>query len=182
MNEKGRAQARSLAPLMRNQAPERLWSSDLSRALETAALSLPGREARPTPALREIFLGEGEGLTREEISALWPDRWVSWGDLRWPSYETRFPGGESRREGIERMLQLLNTEPRRGSVAFYTHGLLLRSFAQWAAHLEEPRYTTPNCCVFEFAVEFEDLHFESPPNRRPRLLEIHCLPEESLTL
>ncbi len=49
-------------------------SSDLTRCLETASIVLAGRDipVRPEPRLREIDLGQWEGLTVEEVKERFP--------------------------------------------------------------------------------------------------------------
>jgi probable phosphoglycerate mutase len=70
LSELGRAQARELRPLVeRLQIPsERIVSSDLSRARETAEL-LGLRPGRLDPSWREIDIGEWGGKLAQEIDA-----------------------------------------------------------------------------------------------------------------
>lgn len=189
LNPRGVLQAEGLRPVMQALAPDFVYSSDLARARETAEGSLPGRRLVLTPELREINLGLAEGGTREEIQerhtqALW-DRWA---DGAWPSYDARFPEGESRLEGLQRIFGFLHSRQAEwkdgSSVACYSHGLLLRSFAHWCANIEIPRYTTPNACVYEWRWEpSRDLDFHSSdPAKRPQLQQIYLLPDEALTL
>lgn len=66
------AQGRRLADLVN--APL-IWTSPLPRAVATAALvarHLPGSETRADDRLRELSMGQWEGLTRSEIAARWP--------------------------------------------------------------------------------------------------------------
>lgn len=71
-----------------------VWSSDLTRAVDTAAVLL-GRSPKPEhrlAALREIHLGEWEECSREEIRRDQPEAWQARGeDLA----GFRPPGGES---------------------------------------------------------------------------------------
>ena len=57
-----------------------LYTSDLKRAAETAApiAELTGVVAKPVPELREIFLGEWEGLHTEEVAQRYPELWAKW--------------------------------------------------------------------------------------------------------
>lgn len=189
LNPRGVMQAEGLRPLMQTLAPDCIYSSDLARARETGEIALPGRRLILTPDLREINLGDAEGATREEIQ----DRhgvalWDQWSDGAWASYEARFPAGESRREGLQRIFAFLKArrpEWRDGSrVVCFSHGLLLRSFAHWCANLETPRYTTPNACAYEWLWDpRHDLEFTGTDLAiRPRLQQIHLLPDEALTL
>ena len=162
-------------------------TSDLLRASQTAQISTLGAPLSPTPLLREIFLGQAEGFTRDEIQIKWKESWEQWNSLRWQSYETRFPGGESRREGLERFFMLFQSLiplfNLNKNIGLFTHGLILRSFAQWATGSEIPQFTTPNCCVYEWDGNFaQPLHFNSAYKDRPRLRQIYLLPDESLSL
>ncbi len=60
LSDRGRAQARALAPLVAGLAPDHIATSDLSRATETAAL-LGHPDARREPRLREQSLGDWSG-------------------------------------------------------------------------------------------------------------------------
>ena len=77
-------------------APRRFaafYASDLKRALQTAEVigAAIGQTPSPEPALREIFLGEWEGLTTSEIAERYPEAWAAWvGEPDWDVV----PGGE----------------------------------------------------------------------------------------
>lgn len=72
----GRAQATAVAPLVRAMRPVAVLSSDLRRARDTAlALALP---VRWEPRLREIYLGDWQGLTLEESRERFPQEWAAW--------------------------------------------------------------------------------------------------------
>jgi probable phosphoglycerate mutase len=107
LNERGRAQARELAERVAALDPPiaSLWTSDLSRARETADIvgARIGLEPRPDARLREGWRGEWEGFLFDEIAAAEPDRYAAW---RAPDAEVgfRFPGGESLAEQQARVL------------------------------------------------------------------------------
>ena len=54
----------------------------MKRAFETAQAieALTGLRPEPTPGLREIYLGEWEGLRTEELAQRFPDAWARWTD------------------------------------------------------------------------------------------------------
>jgi len=97
LSEMGREQARDLARRLKGERVEALFTSDLSRARETAAIvgevlhRVPTADAR----LRELDVGEWEGRVREEIEDRWPDLLRQF-DTEDP--DSRPPGGETRRE------------------------------------------------------------------------------------
>lgn len=186
LNPRGVLQAQGLRELLQHHRPTRLLSSDLKRAQRTAQEAFPHLRPSLTPLLREIHLGGAEGKSREQVQLDFGEQvWSDWSQGQFSKYSTRFPSGESRREGLERLFQFLksfesSTAPE---VIFgFTHGLLLRSFAQWTENLEEATFTTPNCCVYEWDLPHLDLNFESDPALRPRLRQILLLPDESLSL
>ena len=108
LNDTGRAQARELAARVAARAePIRsLWSSDLSRAHETAEIvgAQIGLEPRLDARLREANRGEWEGHLFIDIKRSDPDRFAAWmrGGAEW-----RFPGGESLQEQQDRVLAAL---------------------------------------------------------------------------
>lgn len=91
--------------------PAAVYSSDLSRALETARIvreQLPRRERvvlRTTPALRELGYGEWEGKTRAELEA------EGWGEAlrRWHGGDADAlpPGAETKAEADARVDEFL---------------------------------------------------------------------------
>src|SRR3954451_12184635 len=93
LSELGRREAAALAPALAGFAAERVLTSDLRRARETAdALGRPG--AAPDPAWREIDVGEWAGRPLAELP---PGQEPAWrgGDLmppggeRWEELEAR---------------------------------------------------------------------------------------------
>lgn len=94
LSRTGRDQAEALRQMLAHVQFTALFSSDLSRALETAQI-INGEKnipLRPLRELREIALGEWEGCTFEEIRRQFPAEFLRRGhDI----YEYRIPGGES---------------------------------------------------------------------------------------
>ena len=94
LSEAGRAQARRWAEVLADVDFAGAWCSDLSRCRETAGLVLADRnlEATPQAGLREMALGEWDGLSLEEVKRLYPGQYEARGaDLA----GFRPPGGES---------------------------------------------------------------------------------------
>ena len=109
LDDTGRAQARELAEkiAVEPQPMRSLWSSDLSRARETAEIvgARIGLEVRLDSRLREANRGRWEGYTFDEIKRSEPEAYAAWmrGGADW-----RFPGGESLQEQQDRVLAALN--------------------------------------------------------------------------
>ncbi|MGH3586481.1 MAG: histidine phosphatase family protein, partial [Pseudonocardia sp.] len=100
LTEVGVEQAVHVAPEIARLAPDRLISSDLRRAVDTADVvaAACGRPVKLDPRLRETHLGEWQGRTVAEIEASWPGAIATWrSDPAWAP-----PGGESRIEVVRR--------------------------------------------------------------------------------
>jgi len=91
LNDRGRAQAAALAEALRDESITAIYSSDLSRARETAeaVAAVSGAPLTLDIALRERAFGVFEGHTWAEIEANWPED-----SLRWRKRDLAFaPGG-----------------------------------------------------------------------------------------
>jgi probable phosphoglycerate mutase len=101
LNERGREQARQLARAAAGEEPRALWSSQLSRARETAEIVAAelGLEPRVDERLDESNRGSWEGRLIDEIARDEPDLWAAW---RRGGESFRFPGGESLEEHLRR--------------------------------------------------------------------------------
>jgi broad specificity phosphatase PhoE len=102
LNERGRAQARELARAVETESVRAVWSSQLSRARETAAIVAAelGLEPRVDERLAESNRGAWEGRLIEDIASDDPELWAAW---RRGGASFRFPGGESLAEHFERV-------------------------------------------------------------------------------
>jgi uncharacterized phosphatase len=92
LNDTGRAQAEALAAELAVEAIDAVYSSDLSRAHETARIVAAGHglDVTVVPDLRERDFGTWEGLTDDEILARFPDaRGRPWGDAETPDEMAR---------------------------------------------------------------------------------------------
>lgn len=106
LNDTGRRQAAGLAERLVGEGITSLWSSDLSRARETAEIvgRRLGLEVALDPRLREANRGEWEGRLFEDVEREEPALYAAWmkAGPQW-----RFPGGESLREQQERVLSCI---------------------------------------------------------------------------
>jgi broad specificity phosphatase PhoE len=107
LNDVGRRQADQLAERIAGEDVVSLWSSDLSRARETAEIvgRRLGLRARLDPRLREANRGEWEGRLFDDVAREEPDLFAAW--MR-AGEGWRFPGGESLREQQQRVLACLD--------------------------------------------------------------------------
>jgi broad specificity phosphatase PhoE len=80
LNERGRAQAKALAERLADVELTAIYSSDLARARDTAAVvaERQGLEVRTLRDLREVDVGSWAGLTRAEAEARFPEAFARW--------------------------------------------------------------------------------------------------------
>lgn len=126
LSREGRAQAAMLAPVLaplEDRAPL-VFSSDLGRARETAALACPWALSHQDARLRELAFGALEGLTYEESAARFGDRFIAW--LEDPAAMAP-PGGETLTQLHDRLDDWLSTLPDAGCVIAFTHGGVVRA-------------------------------------------------------
>jgi broad specificity phosphatase PhoE len=161
LNETGRKQALRLRKFFEKHPVEVVLTSDLSRAVETAKIAMGDREVPFViePRIRETNLGEVEGMTHDEIHKKFGvevlENWRSMGPESWHS---RFPGGESKAEHLERIMAGLNefvTTTEFSRIAVSTHGGSLRR----VLHHLHPNVTEDimvgNCNLYEIKFDPE---------------------------
>ncbi len=140
LTAEGRLQAARLAAALEPVPLDAVYTSDLNRAIESAepVAAAAGLTPIVMPELREIFLGDLEGMTLAGVHAE-HDRFVPWLEVafnhRFPSQEFHhpaelvFPGGESVVSVYERVLDpflALVRRHRGGTIAVIAHGWVLQ--------------------------------------------------------
>jgi broad specificity phosphatase PhoE len=162
LNEAGRRQAVELADALRDEGLTAVYTSPLRRAAETADIVARrlGLEAAELEALREIDVGDWQGLTVDEVKARFPERL----DVAWRS---GWPNGETHDQLSARVLPALIRLDRThagGRVLGVTHAGPIRvalAAASGLSHEEARSQVGPlaNCAVFRFAIR--DGHLEA---------------------
>jgi probable phosphoglycerate mutase len=102
LSDRGRNDAAAAAARL-NGTIERIVSSDLARALETAEIVagvVGAGDVEIEPDLREVDIGRWSGLTRDEIEAGWPGGIDGWRAGRFVP-----PGAEDPAEFLERVVR-----------------------------------------------------------------------------
>jgi len=124
LSDEGRRQAGLLGRRIASHRFAGAYSSDLQRAFETATVAGAAAGVTPQPlrGLREIFLGEWEGLSSEEIAVRYPEAWAKW--VKEPDWDL-VPGGEGAAAFEQRVAATLDEIAQRhpeGEVLVVTHG------------------------------------------------------------
>lgn len=156
LDELGLRQSRAAAESLRGEKFDLLVSSDLRRALESAA-PLAERLGLPVvklPALREWHLGELEGRSVKELQREYPAIMDAF--LRDTDAELEVPGGESHAAFFARVaacLDLLADENPGRRLLLVTHGGVLRAIYRHVAGFVAPGRLIPqtgNACICRF--------------------------------
>ena len=108
---------------------DKIYASDLKRAYNTALplAELLGLEIIPDEGLREIYAGEWEGRTFDELASVYAHDYTVW---RTDIGNSRCTGGESARELGERMqakIREIAKENEGKTVVVATHAAAIRS-------------------------------------------------------
>ena len=148
LTEKGEEDARKAGALLANTAFDKVYASDLRRAMRTAELAIPGCVYETTPLLREINVGNLENQPIEAATFHGREQAAKRGyaDV----------GGESREEfngRIGRFMELLASASEE-TVAVFSHGGWLRGMLDLVVGISLPRdkICCDNCmiAVFEY--------------------------------
>ncbi|HCD45176.1 MAG TPA: histidine phosphatase family protein [Lachnoclostridium sp.] len=125
LNEMGRSQAELLAKGMDSRPVSRIFSSTLTRAMETAERisSRQKVEIYSMPQLIEVEFGKWEGMTWDEIMEAYPKEYKLW---TLSPDEASPPGGETQDQVISRCVlavgEILRITGGREDVAIVSHG------------------------------------------------------------
>lgn len=129
LDDVGRGQAAGAAPALASMNPGAIVSSDLKRAMDTAAAlaELTGLPVIPEVGLRETYGGQWQGLTRPQILARDEDlllRWIAGHDVA-PA------DGEYRGEVVKRVVAAVEAHlqdvPEGGTLVIVSHGGAIRA-------------------------------------------------------
>lgn len=154
LNARGRDEATALALRLKKYPIEVIYSSDLSRALETAKFvaNESGLKIIETPLLRETHMGQAEGLTIDEITEKFGEKF--WHNFRFMHEEAMnlgFPGGETRAQSLKRLKELVESllEVDEENIGLSTHGGSLRSLLHSFLPDGSESLAIPNCVVYQ---------------------------------
>ena len=128
LNDHGRQQAAALSERVNALEVDAIFSSPLSRAVETATLVFGDTQPIITDSsLQEVHFGDWEGMHFADIAREYPEVWQMW-LTDWE--QTRIPGGEAFPAFRERVVsfveEVVASHPGR-RVALVSHGGCIRS-------------------------------------------------------
>lgn len=129
LTEKGVKQAEMTAEYLKDWHFDAVYSSDLSRAYETCRCIMvyhPDQEIVKDPELREVFIGEWEHRSREEIASNYPDAYDFWINDIWNAHPV---GGESIKDAavrIKNAVWRIARENDGGTVLITAHACIIR--------------------------------------------------------
>ena len=163
LSDAGRSAARALGARLEGVAFDRIVSSPLRRALETAGTVAPRRRVETDPRIAEMDYGEWEGLTYEEIYARDLELRRRWED---DPAGTPCPGGESGDDVAARARSFLADAiargPHDGRILIVAHATLNRILLCVALgvpvrdYRRRFRQDPTNLTVLRFAGHIED--------------------------
>ncbi|MBQ4088105.1 MAG: histidine phosphatase family protein [Clostridia bacterium] len=154
LTPKGFEEAKSISGFLSKYQFDKIYTSDLLRAKQTAETALPGCVYEEDARLREIHMGEIAGKTAEECHELFGDLYVE------EKTKLNFVpfGGENAemlRARAQSFLDML-TERKDACVAAFAHAGILRSILECALEttLWRKNIKCDNCTIAVF--EYED--------------------------
>ena len=124
LSDHGRRQAALLAERLSGRRVTALYASDLQRAIETAVpiSEATGLVAAPMVELREIYLGEWEGLHTDDLAVRYPETWAQWTEE--PNWDL-IPGGEGAalfEARVAKVMDAILERHQHGETVVVTHG------------------------------------------------------------
>jgi probable phosphoglycerate mutase len=170
LNDLGWRQAECVADALRGSQPAALFSSDLTRAIQTAvpvaaAVDLP---IYPEPGLREISAGRWTNHPSDEVLIEEPERVQAWNEA--PA-TTSPPDGETLAQAQQRILAVVHEQaPRYGgqTIVVVTHGAILQTLMAVALELPLERLwldtPAPNGAMVRIEWDNTRLRLIGPPS------------------
>ena len=148
LTEKGMDDARAVGEVIRGIRFDKIYSSDLSRAVNTARLAIPGCEPELSAQLREIDIGDLANKPQSVLSGEELDQVFKYGYARF--------GGETNEQFFGRVTSFAKELESSGcdTVAVFTHAGWLRRMLNFVIGVNMPRKSVVcnNCAlgIFEY--------------------------------
>ena len=142
----GREDAKKAGEYLRTISFDKVFSSDLSRALETAKIALPQYDCKASPLLREVNVGS---LAGRHLSSLTDEERLTVAKEGYGAF-----GGETKGEFSSRIKKMMEELENRSedTVALFCHAGFLRSMLDTVVGTVLPRKNIlcENCAVAVF--------------------------------
>lgn len=176
LTQKGRGQAEALAARLDHIDLDAIYSSDLRRARDTAAVvaDSQGLDVRIEPDLREVDVGSWSGLTRAEAEERFPEGFARWkeGYPGWQDGETY----EAMTDRVIAAVKEIAGEHLDGRVLIVSHGGPIRAMHAEALGLDVHAYrrlrpVEPNARLSAVCFVEERLTELCPANEIDALIE-----------
>jgi broad specificity phosphatase PhoE len=154
LTDTGEEQARRLARELSDVPLDAIYTSDLRRAAQTAEAVAAGRGVGPIvePGMREVSLGDFEGMTLERVRTEHP-RFAPWLEVafagKFPTAEfhhphnLRFPSGDSVLDiygRVRRTFRRIVNSHLGGNVAIVSHGWVIQSLLCYVVGCQPTEY------------------------------------------
>lgn len=138
LTAKGEQQALAIGERLKTYPIKALYSSDLGRTMQTAQAIANACQLTVVPekGLREIHMGDWQGLTRPEIAKQYPDQWQAYQGPDQYHYQT--PNGESHSQKSQRTVETLNrlTNQHLGeTIVMVSHAGIIRAVFEYVLNL-----------------------------------------------
>jgi broad specificity phosphatase PhoE len=161
LNQNGRDQARALAESTRIFQIDAIYSSPLSRSLETAKIiaDVHGLDVKVADSFIDLHYGEWQGLEHRKVKEKYPDLYLRWQES---PHLVRFPGGESLEDVRERALKELGnivTGNEGQTVMIVSHRVVSKVMLCSIIGLDNShfwRLRQDNCCLNIFDCSEDD--------------------------
>jgi len=155
LNDNGRYQAGLAAEALGSHKIDAGYTSPLSRAAETASITLEPHniQARPHDGLHDFNYGDWTGKTDSEVARRWPEEHAAWNAH---PHEARIPGGDTLKDVFDRAFVAMEEIARSHdgqTVALFAHRVVNKLLILGALGLTVDRFPfilQGNCCINKF--------------------------------
>lgn len=143
LTEQGKTQGVFLAEKLKNEDIDLIYSSDLSRAYETAKIlgDKLDKSVHVLSGIREMNFGKWEGLTIDEIQAKYQNIYAVWGKT---PHMAQVPGAETLIQVQERAMKavynIINKNPNK-NIVLVSHGVAIKVIIFGLLDLDLSNYT-----------------------------------------
>lgn len=150
LTELGRQQAINIRPILKDISFDKVFSSDLVRAIDTQTLSLPDMIAETTPLLREYNVGSLEGMHFSECRA-------RYGEIYRQTTDYSSFGGESTSMVCSRLKTFITTLEDKpwDNVAVFAHNGIMKCMLRLVLNtdFDGSAVNSNNCSIHVFSYE-----------------------------